>query len=91
MAGSGRKCLNKKWFLFPDDAVEKVAFWRRRYNGEGTHRTLNLTSREFAVMADIGNLPAKLNQSQGEMYISLVDSQRRSVRHGNSGREVVAL
>ena len=51
-----QECLNENWFLSLDDAVEKVESWRSHCNGERPHSALgNLTPREFAVLAHIGN------------------------------------
>ena len=44
--------LNENWFLFLEDAAEKVESWRRHYNGERPHSALsNLSPREFAALA----------------------------------------
>ena len=41
--------------------MEKVESWRRHYDGERPNSAPgNLTTREFAVLADIGDQPAKL-------------------------------
>ena len=49
-------CLNEKWFLSLQDAEEKGGSWRKRYNEEGPHSALgNLSSREFAVQAEIAD------------------------------------
>ena len=51
-----QECLNENWFLSLEDAVEKVEFWRSHYNGERPHSALgNLSPREFAVLAQIGD------------------------------------
>ena len=48
--------LNENWFLSLEDTVDKVESWRRHYNGDRLHSTLeNLTLREYAVRADIGD------------------------------------
>ena len=53
---SGQECLNENWFLSLADAEGKVEFWRRRYNGERPHSAPgNLSSREFAELAEIGD------------------------------------
>ena len=45
--------LNENWFLSLEDKVES---WRIHYNGDRLHSTLeNLTLREYAVRADIGD------------------------------------
>ena len=50
------ECLNENWFLSLEDAEEKVETWRRHYNGERPHSTLgNLSLREFAILAEIGD------------------------------------
>ena len=47
-----QECLNENWFLFLEDAAEKVESWRRHYNGERPHSALgNLSQREFAALA----------------------------------------
>ena len=47
-----QECLNENWFLFLEDAAEKVESWRRHYNGERPHSALgNLSPREFAALA----------------------------------------
>ena len=51
-----QECLNENWFLSLEDAVEKVESWRNHYNGERPHSALgNLSPREFAVLAEIGD------------------------------------
>ena len=51
-----QECLNENWFLSLEDAEENVESWRNHYNGERPHSTLgNLTPREFAVLAEIGD------------------------------------
>ena len=48
--------LNENWFLYLEDAREKVESWRNHYNGERPHSALgNLSPREFAVLAEIGD------------------------------------
>ena len=32
-----QECLNENWFLSLADAEEKVAIWRKHYNGERPH------------------------------------------------------
>ena len=32
-----QECLNENWFLFLEDAAEKVESWRRHYIGERPH------------------------------------------------------
>ena len=56
-----QECLNENWFLSLADTEDKVESWLRHYNGEGRHSSLgNLSPREFAVLAEIGDSPAKL-------------------------------
>ena len=51
-----QECLNENWFLSLEDAVEKVELWRNHYNGERAHSARgNLSPREFAVLAEIGD------------------------------------
>ena len=51
-----QETLNENWFLSREDAEEKVESWRRHYNRERPHSALgNLTPREFAVLAEIGD------------------------------------
>ena len=51
-----QECLNENWFLSLEDAVEKVETWRNHYNGERPYSALeNLSPREFAVLAEIGD------------------------------------
>ncbi|ECD1638614.1 transposase, partial [Salmonella enterica subsp. enterica serovar Enteritidis] len=47
--GSPRdECLNIHWFLSLEDAQEKLDNWRREYNHERTHSSLNdMTRAEF--------------------------------------------
>ncbi len=43
------ECLNQSWFLSLEDARDKVAAWRKEYNGTRPHGALdNLTPNEFA-------------------------------------------
>ena len=47
-----QECLNENWFLFLEDAAEKVESWRRHYNDERPHSALgNLSPLEFAALA----------------------------------------
>ena len=47
-----KECLNENWFLYLEDAEEKVESWRRHYHGERPHSALgNLSPREFAALA----------------------------------------
>ncbi|EBV4912036.1 transposase, partial [Salmonella enterica subsp. enterica serovar Kalamu] len=42
------ECLNIHWFLSLEDAQEKLGNWRREYNHERTHSSLNdMTPTEF--------------------------------------------
>lgn len=42
------ECLNIHWFLSLDDAQDKLDNWRREYNHERTHSSLNdMTPAEF--------------------------------------------
>ncbi|MFP1972636.1 integrase core domain-containing protein, partial [Lonsdalea quercina] len=42
------ECLNIHWFLSLDDAQDKLDNWRREYNYERTHSSLNdMTPAEF--------------------------------------------
>ncbi|ENF6424573.1 transposase, partial [Salmonella enterica] len=42
------ECLNIHWFLSLEDAQEKLDNWRREYNHERTHSSLNdMTPAEF--------------------------------------------
>ncbi|EOF5959028.1 IS3 family transposase, partial [Salmonella enterica] len=42
------ECLNNHWFLSLEDAQEKLGNWRREYNHERTHSSLNdMTPAEF--------------------------------------------
>ncbi|EEP6392166.1 transposase, partial [Salmonella enterica subsp. enterica] len=42
------ECLNIHWFLSLEDAQNKLDNWRREYNRERTHSSLNnLTPAEF--------------------------------------------
>ena len=51
-----QECLNENWFLSLEDTEEKVESWRKHYNRESPHSALgNLTPREFAVLAGIGD------------------------------------
>ena len=51
-----QECLNENWFLSLVDAQEKVESWQRHYNGEKPHSAFgNLSPREFAVLAVIGD------------------------------------
>ena len=51
-----QECLNENWFLYQEDAEEKMETWRRHYNGERPHSALeNLSPREFAVLAEIAD------------------------------------
>ena len=51
-----QECLNENLFLSLADAEDKVESWRRHYNDERPHSTLgNLTPRELAVLAEIGD------------------------------------
>lgn len=51
---------NENWFLSPENAKEKVETCRRHYNGERPHSALgNLSAKEFAVLTEIGDWPAK--------------------------------
>ncbi|HBN5853797.1 MULTISPECIES: integrase core domain-containing protein, partial [Klebsiella pneumoniae complex] len=41
-------CLNIHWFLSLEDAQDKLDNWRREYNHERTHSSLNdMTPAEF--------------------------------------------
>ncbi|OUH38318.1 transposase [Klebsiella pneumoniae] len=43
-----RECLNIHWFLSLEDAQDKLDNWRREYNHERTHSSLNdMTPAEF--------------------------------------------
>ena len=47
--------------------MEKVESWRRHYNDHRPHSALgNLTPREFAVLAAIGDRPARLALRLGQ-------------------------
>lgn len=42
------ECLNIHWFLSREDAQDKLEKWRREYNHERTHSSLNdMTTAEF--------------------------------------------
>ncbi|MGS0065586.1 integrase core domain-containing protein, partial [Escherichia coli] len=42
------ECLNIHWFLSLEDAQDKLDSWRRKYNHERTHSSLNdMTPAEF--------------------------------------------
>ncbi|HGO4738620.1 integrase core domain-containing protein, partial [Klebsiella pneumoniae] len=42
------ECLNIHWFLSLEDAQDKLDNWRREYNHERTHSSLNdMTPAEF--------------------------------------------
>lgn len=42
------ECLNIHWFLSLEDAQDKLEKWRREYNHERTHSSLNdMTTAEF--------------------------------------------
>ena len=42
------ECLNENWFLSLEDAIGKVTSWRREYNKQRTHGSLdNLSPDEF--------------------------------------------
>ena len=44
------ECLNETWFLSLEDAAEKIGAWRRHYNADRPHRSLeNLAPLEFAA------------------------------------------
>lgn len=48
-----QECLNEHWFLSLDDAREKVESWRRDYNENRPHSSLdNATPEEFAARAE---------------------------------------
>jgi putative transposase len=43
------ECLNVDWFLFIEDARDKIENWRKDYNGFRPHSSLeNMTPNEFA-------------------------------------------
>ena len=47
-----QECLNENWFLSLEDAREKIESWRRHYNGERPHESLeNLSPKEFPSLA----------------------------------------
>jgi len=47
-----QECLNEHWFMNFEDAWEKVESWRRDYNEERPHSSLeNTTPAEFAALA----------------------------------------
>lgn len=44
------ECLNIHWFLSLEDAQDKLDSWRREYNHERTHSSLNdMTAAEFIL------------------------------------------
>lgn len=48
------ECLNFHWFMSLDDAREKIEGWRREYNDQRPHTSLNFqTPREFAHNASL--------------------------------------
>ncbi|TCW15049.1 integrase-like protein [Raoultella sp. BIGb0138] len=47
------ECLNVHWFLLLEDAQEKIEYWRREYNQQRPHSSLNnLTPEEYRLMAE---------------------------------------
>ena len=45
------ECLNAHWFLSLEDAKEKIETWRKEYNEDRTHSSLNdITPAEFIEM-----------------------------------------
>ena len=59
--GFRQQCPNEYWFLSLADAEEKVETWGSHYNGERPDSALgNLSPREFAVLAQSQDWPAKL-------------------------------
>jgi putative transposase len=48
-----QECLNEHWFLSLDDAREKIESWRRDYNENRPHSSLdNATPEEFSARAE---------------------------------------
>lgn len=42
------ECLNIRWFFSPEDVQDKLDNWRREYNHERKHSSINdITSAEF--------------------------------------------
>jgi putative transposase len=56
------ECLNLSWFQNLFDARRKIAVWRREYNEERPHSSLDYrTPQEFAALA---------SKNQGELYVA---------------------